>query len=327
MPLQMPLQLPLQLLRQLRGHTRTLYPQLRARLCGVPSSPFQSWQTTIDDADRGALRLTGELRDAPASDTIVLLVHGLGGGPDSTYCRSTALALGQRGLATLSLALRGADLGGEDFYHVGQTADLHGAIASSALARYRRIYLLGFSMGGHVALHLAADVTDPRVIAIAAVCTPLDLLSMQEFIDDPRRRLYRDHVLDGLKAIYTAVAARRAVPTPAAEVQRVRSIYDWDRLTIAPRYGFRSAEHSYAELSVAQRLRSLRSPALLVAAEDDPMVAASLVRSHLPARSNGLDVRFARRAGHVAFPRNLDLGFGPRRGLVDQLLGWFRSQA
>ena len=83
-----------------------------------------------------------------------------------------AAAAEMAGLSCLRMNLRGSDRMGEDYYHGGLTVDLHAALASSEAQRYRRIYLLGYSLGGHVVLRLATEPADPRLVAVAAVCAP-----------------------------------------------------------------------------------------------------------------------------------------------------------
>jgi predicted alpha/beta-fold hydrolase len=305
---------------------RTIAGYASRWLAPPPIPPAQPWETTLEDRDVGELRLSGELRDPGGARELCLIVHGLGGSPASTYCRLGARAAAARGAASLTLSLRGADRRGEDFYNIALREDLAAAVASPALARYERIYVLGYSMGGYVALHYARGPLDPRVRAVAALCTPIDLHAAQRHIDSPRAWIYRQHVLSGLKRIYAAVAARgRRVPSDPRAVRAVRTIYDWDRLAIAPRYGYASPEAYYRALSIEPYLGSLAVPALLVAAEDDPVVPPHTIRPYLP-RMNGshgaFEVRFAPRGGHLGFARGFDLGLGPERGLEAQVFAW-----
>jgi predicted alpha/beta-fold hydrolase len=94
---------------------------------------------------------------------------------------------------------------------------------------------------------------------------------------------------------------------------------------VAPRYGFRSAEHYYAEASVAPRLGSLARPALLVAALDDPMIPPEVLRPALSQEYPLLDVRWLEQGGHVGFPDTIDLGLGGELGLEAQALRWLRK--
>jgi uncharacterized protein len=55
------------------------------------------------------------------------------------------------------------------------------------VARYRRIFLLGYSVGGHVALRAAIECKDPRLCAAAAICPPLDLNAATKAFDHPAR--------------------------------------------------------------------------------------------------------------------------------------------
>jgi predicted alpha/beta-fold hydrolase len=309
-----------------RGHLWTLAPRVRHRLRPPRLAPSRAWETVVDDPQVGAVRVTGRLREAPGSGELLLLVHGLGGSTDSHYLDGGAAAAEAAGISSLRVNLRGSDRQGNDFYHAGLTADLHAALASAELRRYRRIYALGYSLGGHVVLRLATEAGDERLAAAAAVCSPLDLALSQREIDAPRAWLYRRYLVRSLIEIYAAVAARRPVPLPVAAVRRVRTIREWDDLVVAPRHGFADAGDYYARASVAPRLHALRVPALLVNAESDPMVPARAVRPALALPAPRLEVRWIAAGGHVGFPGGLDLGWGERPGVDAQVVSWLRAK-
>jgi predicted alpha/beta-fold hydrolase len=230
------------------------------------------------------------------------------------------------------LNLRGAAGDGEDVYNAGLTADLRAAIASAELAAYETIFVLGYSLGGHLALRLATEDLDRRVRAVAAVCPPLDLDRTSAALDEPSRWVYRRNVLEGLKSGYAATIARQAdrhLPT-MAEVRAIRKLRAWDDRVVAPRFGYRSAEHYYAEASVAPRLGELGRPALVVAATHDPMIPAETLHPWLDgghAAHPMLDARWVEEGGHVGFPPSFDLGLGGETGLEPQVFRWLRRAA
>ncbi|HSM52000.1 MAG TPA: alpha/beta fold hydrolase, partial [Thermoanaerobaculia bacterium] len=198
----------------LSGHFWTLSGRLRALLAPPAPPAATPWSTHLDDATAGRVRLSGLLGGPRESECLLLLVHGLGGSVGSPYLVAAAAAAERCGLATLRLDLRGADRAGEDYHHAGLTADLAAALASPELARFPRILLAGFSLGGHLVLRYLAEGPDPRVRAGAAVCAPLDLAAGADAIDAPARWPYRRYLLNHLVEIYAAVAARRPVPVP-----------------------------------------------------------------------------------------------------------------
>jgi predicted alpha/beta-fold hydrolase len=108
------------------------------------------------DPDVGPVQLSGRLREHPGATTLLLVVHGLGGSASSHYAIPAAVAADAEGISCLRLNLRGADRNGSDFYHAGLTADLRATVAGLP-ARYERVFLLGYSMGGHLALRYAAE--------------------------------------------------------------------------------------------------------------------------------------------------------------------------
>lgn len=306
----------------LAGHYWTVAPFAKSVLRPRPAPPASPWCVELDDPLFGALRLTGKLREEPRARRVVVVVHGLGGSADSHYVRELARALEHASLSALYVNLRGADLSGQDFYHAGLTSDLEAVIASPALARYDEVVVLGFSLGGHLALAHACEQPSPRLRAVAALCSPLDLGRSAAHIDRLRSTPYRRHVLRGLKAIYAAQRRTELLPLPLRQARAIDRLVEWDERIVARRHGFDGAAHYYATASAGPRLGSLSVPALYVGADQDPMVtradtAPSLARA--PAR---LDVRWTPRGGHVGFPRDLDLGLGPRRGLEQQLVYW-----
>jgi predicted alpha/beta-fold hydrolase len=315
----------------LAGHFWTIAPVL-AHLARPALALGAPWSCRLSDPGLGEIALRGVFRDVPGSDAAVIVVHGLGGTTQTHYCVAAARAAEALGLSCLRLALRGAERDGEDFYHAGLFADVDAAVASPELARFARLYVLGFSLGGHVTLRFAFQraaergepARDPRVRGVAAICAPLDLERGAQHIDSVQGLVYRQHVLSGLKAMYAAMAARRAVPTPLAEVLAVRTIRRWDALTVVPRHGFGSVDDYYAEASAGPSLRRLELPALLVQHAQDPMVPAWTYRDHLEhARGRvPLEVKWLPAGGHVGYPSGVDLGESGPRGVEAQALSW-----
>ena len=318
----------------LLGHYWTIAPRLRHGLRSQAAPAARAWATSLADPVTGRVPVTGWLRERsaeePGGEELVVLVHGLGGSTESHYMVRGALAAEAAGLSCLRLNLRGCDRQSHDFFHAGLTADLHAALASPELERFRRLYLIGYSLGGHVVLRLASEAADPRVAGVAAVCAPLDLSLSQQALDKPVRWPYRRYLLSSLVDIFAAVAARRPQALTAAQVARIRTIREWDDRVVAPRHGFADAGDYYARASVAPRLGELRVPALLVNSEGDPMVPAKPVRAVLKGPSPNLEVRWVKGGGHVSFPRRLDAGLGSElaglSGVDAQVLGWLRRR-
>lgn len=304
-----------------KGHFWTLGPYLKHNLLPPRVPDWEPWETSLEDGVVGTLRLSGRITKDAQADTIVVIVHGLGGSATSYYARKAALAAATAGIDSLRLNLRGADRSGADYYHAGLTEDLDAALRSKALGGYEHLLLLGYSLGGNMMLQYLAGDPDPRVSAAAAICSPIDLKASARLIDQPRGALYRRHVLRALKDIYRNVASRREVPLPVHEAARIDTIELWDERVIAPRHGFAGAEDYWAQTSACRVLDQIRVPTLFVAAERDPMVLIDTVRPWL---ENAKTLRriVTSHGGHVGFPQRVDLGVGSHGSVEDQILSW-----
>jgi predicted alpha/beta-fold hydrolase len=129
-------------------------------------------------------------------------------------------------------------------------------------------------------------------------------------------------------AMYRAFVARRGPwPLSLDRARRLRGIREFDDAIVAPRFGFEDASDYYLHASVSHVLYRIATPTLLVQAEHDPMVPRRSVEPLLHALPPAVTALLVDRGGHVAFPRDLDLGQPGTLGLEAQVLAWLRRKA
>ncbi|MBV1857179.1 MAG: alpha/beta fold hydrolase, partial [Nannocystaceae bacterium] len=289
----------------LGGHAWTILADARHRLSPVDVPTSEPWAHTVRGDDGEAASLTGRYASSPSLRDAVLIVHGLGGSSQSGYCRGLARAAADRGWSSLRIDLRGASGDGQDVYHAGLAQDLRAALQSPEIAEHDRLYVVGVSLGGHATLRLALEPLD-RLAAVVALSAPLDLAASCQAIDRRRAFPYRHHVLGALKDSYRAVVARHEaglrVPSPLETVEAVRTIRDWDRTVVVPRFGFADVADYHRSMSVGPRLRDLACPALYVGSPFDPMVPGPAVLPSLSAAGDSLRTIMLERGGHIGVP-------------------------
>jgi predicted alpha/beta-fold hydrolase len=301
------------------GHLWTLAPAVQARLRPAPVPAGEAFEVVLQDAQVGEIRVTGVLSRALRVEApLLVIIHGLGGSIASPYVGRLGRLAQTQGASTLLLNLRGADRRGDDIYHAGLVTDIAGALSSPQLADMKRIALLGCSLGGHLAMTWSLAPTDDRVRAVAALCSPIDLAQGCVDIDEPARAMYRDHVLSGLKDMYTRAYARGRMRTELERVLAVRTIRAWDELAVVPRFGFESVEQYWQSTQVAPHLRRLPLPTRLVVAKSDPMVLASTSARHLSGLPGHVQIDLVP-GGH--------LGFSPASSAERELVAWLLSTA
>jgi predicted alpha/beta-fold hydrolase len=319
------------LLAAAHGHAWTFRPWIEAMVQPLRVPPWRPWSTTLQDPVAGSIRLTGALHQSvpKGSDKVVVVVHGMGGDIDSHYVQRAAMAAQACGVDCLRLNLRGSDLSGHDFYHAGLTADLEAAIASPALAGYRHVFPMGYSLGGHQVLLLAAAPSDSRIAAAATVCAPIDLDRGATDIDTPARWPYRYHILSALKAMLRAVATRGTLPLPVPlpELMAIPTLREWDDRLVAPRFGFTGVRDYYEQVSAFRRLEALDCPTLMLCAQHDPMVLSRSVLDALGTRPAALQIQWSPKGGHVGFPKDTTLGLQGPQGMEAQVITWLVEQS
>ncbi|TPV96189.1 MAG: alpha/beta fold hydrolase [Myxococcales bacterium FL481] len=312
----------------LSGHLWTIAPTVLGRGLArirARATHGQRWHCTVSDDPE--VTLTGRLESAPHQRTLCVILHGLGGSANSVYMLRCATACREHDIASLRLSLRGADGRGDDMYHAGLVGDLHQVLDHPLVAAFSRLIVVGYSLGGHVALHLAASDPPPKrkPAAVAAICPPLDLAAASAGFDAGPRWLYRRHVLESLKSSYATIAARGrgwVDPHLVATIDRIRQ---WDDQVVVPRFGFASTDAYYRQMSAGPRLSRLAVPTLILHSRLDPVVPWSAVA---PWRGTSPRACFTDVAsgGHCSFAPGTDLRLDPRASraasVEHQLIRW-----
>ncbi|MCS5705935.1 alpha/beta fold hydrolase [Synechococcus sp. FGCU-3] len=240
---------------------------------------------------------------------LVVLLHGLGGSSSREGLRRLGWALQGAGFAVLRVNLRGADPGrhlAPGTYAANSNADLLPAMVQARLlAKDKPLLGAGVSLGGTQLLNAALEA--PGLLdGLACVSSPLDLAACSAQIERRRNAVYQRWLLQRL--VLQTLADPFGVPAAEREALEVRSgprtIRAFDAAITAPRWGYRSVAHYYAEASPLQRLLegSPLPPTLLVHAFDDPWVpAAATGRVAETADGQGLQVVLTARGGHNGF--------------------------
>ena len=280
---------------------QTMRNDLPGRLPGVPADSGQRIEIPLSDGsgDRLAARFHPGRAPVPA----VILVPGLTGCEASRHVLQAADAWVADGAPVVRLNLRGSPPGrslAHGHYHMDRVQDLADAcLAVGALdpgIRRQGVVIVGFSLGGALALRLAQAPSRPEIVkAVVAVSAPLDLPATAERIARPRNRFYERWLLRRLKQ-ETAPLWRDGPAAVRAAVREARHIRDFDDALTAKEAGFRDAADYYASCSPMNDMGGLGIPALVVHADDDPWVPQPSVIERPPLR-----VVITRGGGHVGF--------------------------
>ena len=166
------------------------------------------------------------------------------------------------------------------------------------------MFLVGFSMGGNMALKLAGEWGSdppPHIKAICAISPPIDLAECALRIAERRNRIYETRFLNHLRRTLTRKKALMTVPYTLEAFESIRTLIDFDNAYTAPAFGYRDAFDYYEHASSNRHLHGIRVPALVVHAHDDPFIPFK-VFDHPAFRENPrLQLLAPRFGGHVAF--------------------------
>jgi predicted alpha/beta-fold hydrolase len=240
-----------------------------------------------------------------AGGRVALLLHGLGGCHQSPHVQRLARLLLPAGRRVFRIDLRGAGPGvalARRAYHAGCSDDVRAAAwAIAAWCPGSPLVVVGFSLGGNVALKLAGEADAepvPGLERVVAVGPPIDLERCVSLLEAPRNRLYEHYYLRGL--VGQLRQRRRLFPDlPAVRLPRRLTLRLFDDLVTARDWGFAGAADYYRRASAGPLVPRIGVPALILTARDDPFIDAEpFERLAAPPH---VEVRVVAHGGHLGF--------------------------
>lgn len=303
------------------GNLQTIWPALYARRVSGAAPAYQRERWDTPDGDFVDVDFLVASAEPPAQGKpLLVLFHGLEGSSRSHYAEAFADWCARQGIAFAVPHFRGCsgELNqGPRAYHSGDFEEIDW-ILRRLRARHTAqgggpLLAVGVSLGGNALMRWAGEMGEAARVtadAVAAVSSPIDLAAGGHAIGRGFNRLvYTRMFLNTMKPKALKKLAQHPGLFDRAALLAARDLYEFDKHFTAPLHGFRSTEDYWARASAKPHLASIRIPALVVNALNDPFVpASSLPKRHevghhvtlwQPAHGGHVGFTHGRLPGHV----------------------------
>lgn len=266
----------------------------------------------------------------PERHATVIIVHGLEGSSLSQYVVGTGSKAWTAGMNVVRMNMR--NCGNTEkltptLYHSGLSSDV-GAVVRTLIEQKSlpRIAVVGYSMGGNLALKLAGDWAGnapAELKAVAAVSPAADLGTSADAMHHPANWIYEWKFLLSLMRRYKRKAA--LFPDSYKKVARFpRSIREFDDVITAQYCGFAGAQDYYTRASAARVIDKIQVPTLMIHAQDDPFIRLLPETRAKIAANPQVTLVETRHGGHCAFLATPNGNDG--RWAELQIISFFRRQ-
>ena len=239
------------------------------------------------------------------SGPLAILFHGLEGSGKSNYIRGMMRSLTQHGWQTVVMHFRGCSEEPNRLaraYHSGDTGDIAYIVE---LLRTRMpetpLSAIGYSLGGNALLKWLGETGINNMLdAAVAVSVPFNLDNAAHTLRRSAFGLYQNHLLKNLKQ---TVLAKREILSAHIDINRAlqsSNFHEFDDRVTAKLHGFNGVDDYYAQSSSYQYIPAIRTPTLIIHAEDDPFLEKTAIPTmhQIP---DSVTLQLSKHGGHVGF--------------------------
>ncbi|MDF2690574.1 MAG: hypothetical protein K0S29_429 [Gammaproteobacteria bacterium] len=258
----------------------------------------------LQDQDQITLEISTPNSWEPGKPTVIML-HGLGGHHNASYMVRLGhkiLKLGTSRIVRVNFRGCGSGKGlAKGLYHSGRSEDVLKALTTLKHETPNSdFHLLGFSLGGNVALKLAGELSHNAhqlLQKVIAICPPINLLACAELLDKPENHIFRRYFLNKLLKFIR----QRHLHFPELGTlpsQKYHGIMDFDNQYTAPFSGFLDAKDYYQKSSSKDLIKNISIPCHILMSEDDPFIHCKFETDHLPRH---IQLLLTKHGGHMGF--------------------------
>jgi predicted alpha/beta-fold hydrolase len=263
----------------------------------------------------------------PWEHATIVVLHGLNASSDAHYMKGIASKASARGMNVVRLNQR--NCGGTEhlsagLFHSGLTADARHVIEELvAVDGLPAIAVAGYSLGGNLALKLAAEYGDrppPQVRAVAAVSPIIEIGECVRALERRENVLYQWNFVKDLKARMRRKERFWPGRFDVKQLSQIRTVREFDDAYTAPHFGFKDADDHYDRASSMRIIDRIRIRALIIAAEDDPFVPSRPFRDARVTGNPNIQLAVCEHGGHCGFvgPASaVEDGYWAERQIVD----------
>ncbi len=209
----------------------------------------------------------------------VIIIHGLEGSTESQYVIGTGSKAWTAGMNVVRMNMRncgGTELLAPTLYHSGMSGDVD-AVMNALIGEeeLERIGIVGYSMGGNLAMKLAGEYgsnVPPQLKAVATVSPAMDLAASADALHHWSNRVYEMRFLRHLKRRFRRKARLFPDRYDISHLKSLSSIRDFDHCITARYEGFTGAEDYYSRASSSRVAEGITVPTLVVHSKDDPFI-------------------------------------------------------
>jgi predicted alpha/beta-fold hydrolase len=263
----------------------------------------------------------------PREHPTIIALHGLNASSDAHYMRGLAAKAFARGLNVVRLNQRNCgdtEQLSTGLFHSGLTADAAHVIHElTDIDGLPSISVAGYSLGGNVALKLAAEYGThaPRTLrGVAAVSPIIEIGECVRALERRDNALYQWNFVKDLKRRMRRKERVRPGRFDLSRLAAVRTVRDFDEVYTAPYFGFRSAEDYYHRASSLRIIDRISVPAFIITADDDPFVPSQPFHDPKLIGNPHIDLRICEHGGHCGFvgpSSGSDDGYWAENRIVD----------
>jgi predicted alpha/beta-fold hydrolase len=284
----------------LNGHMETVIPSMFFKQASVNYD-----RERLELADDDFLDIDW-LRDE-AYEQLMVITHGLEGSADRYYVKRTADYFHRRGWDILAWNCRSCS--GEmnrlpRFYHHGDTDDLASVIDHGVNTKnYKRIVLVGYSMGGSMSLKYLGEnrIRPDSIAASVTFSVPCNLADSARQLTLKSNRLYESRFLKKLVEKIKLKADAHPDVIDTSGIDEIKTFDEYHERYTVPLHGFKSMEDFYRKATCDQFFQGINVPSLIVNAENDPLLANGCYPYDQVKELDQVYLEIPSKGGHVGF--------------------------
>lgn len=297
------------------GHFSTIYAGIIRKI-----DHFKQKRERMDLPDGDFLDLDWSF-SCTTTQKVVILIHGLEGNAQRAYITGSAKHFNTNGYDACAINLRTCS--GEmnrlfRSYHSGATEDLDAVIQHILENKnYAEIYLKGFSLGGNLTLkYLGEDRDLPKEIKAAiTISVPCDLNSSCKELLKPKNTAYALKFKKNLVGKLKEKQKLFPKKITDGDIKNVITLKDFDDIYTSRAHGFKDAIDYYEQCSCLQFLPNIKTPTLLLNAQNDSFLGSECYPRNEAEQNNKLYLEISKYGGHVGFQGSKNITYNEKRAI------------